>query len=76
MWLYSGTFYNRCRISEAPLTDGTWPIDTNYPRPCSMNKHYGYQCPTTEDGVKLYCGNAVEGGLTLEEDGVYHDAQI
>lgn len=32
---FQGTMYNRCRFSEEPLSDGTWPIDEELEYLCS-----------------------------------------
>lgn len=65
--------YNYCRSTPEPL-NGTkfWPKSENeYGRLCSRFSSGGNKC---EEGS--VCGNPIEFDISLEEDGVYTNANI
>lgn len=69
--LWSSKFYNRCRLTESPLPNSTyWPKSELYTRVCS-NEEWGYKC---EGGT--FCGNPIDFGISLADDGVYSDSYI
>jgi hypothetical protein len=52
--------YNRCRLTEEPVSENYWPIDESIIRRCSKMKYSGFECP---EGT--YCGNPLEFGIPL-----------
>lgn len=39
---YSGTGYNRCRLTQMPDSDGYWPVDPTNTRLCSVSGYGTY----------------------------------
>lgn len=42
---FQGTMYKRCRMTEEPLPDGTWPIDESLDYLCSQDGQGLMECP-------------------------------
>ena len=42
---FQGTMYRRCRFTEEPLDDGTWPYDTDIETLCSPDGSGLLACP-------------------------------
>jgi hypothetical protein len=68
--LFEGTLYNSCRVTPEPV-NGVWEKAPGIIRHCSKLALGGYHCPP-----EYYCGNPLEYGISLEDDGVYGDITI
>ena len=63
--------YQRCRFSDTPNEDGTWPIDESIPFLCSQGAMGDYTCPKDR-----YCHAPLDAGLGIEIDDVKNDELI
>ena len=61
---FGSSMYQRCRFSDEPNDDGTWPIDESIYSLCSKDAT-GYQCPADR-----YCHGPQDGGLSVESDDI------
>lgn len=60
---FRGSMYQRCRLSDEPEPDGTWPIDESIDRLCSKDTMGNFQCPPDR-----YCHAPADAGLSVEID--------
>ena len=63
--------YQRCRLTEEPLADGTWPYDELIGHLCSKESMGNFQCPSDR-----FCKEPQDGGLNVEIDDVINDESI
>jgi hypothetical protein len=63
--------YSRCRTTEFPVNATYWPKNEDIIRVCSKNGKGFFTCP--EDN---WCGAPADYGISLEDDGVYKNANI
>lgn len=68
---FGGTMYQRCRFTDTPNLDGTWPIDYDVPFLCSTEAMGNYYCP--ED---RFCHAPGDAGLDISIDDVLNDETI
>lgn len=68
---FGGSVYQRCRFTDTPNADGTWPYDETIPYLCSKESQGNYQCP--ED---RYCHAPLDGNLAMEIDDVANQELI
>ena len=61
---FEGTMYQRCRLTEEPLDDGTWPYDPTIGL-CRKEENGVTQC---KEGT--FCRNPLDGGLDKSVDDV------
>ncbi|CDW83245.1 voltage-gated ion channel superfamily [Stylonychia lemnae] len=62
--LFSGQFYQRCRLTPKPDDFGNWPVDTSIDRLCAYPGSDGwYQCPSTS-----YCGSPADFGMGIDNE--------
>jgi hypothetical protein len=55
--------YWRCRLTDKPIADGSWPIDENITRLCSGTGDGQFYCPNDRTcGHPLYSGYPVPMG--------------
>ena len=55
---FQGTMYRRCRFTEEPLPDGTWPFDEDLEYLCSPDGQGLMTCPENR-----YCKEPGDAGL-------------
>ena len=63
--------YQRCRFTDFPNLDGTWPIDETIDSLCSKDSMGNFQCP-----VDRYCHSPADGGLSNDIDNVLNEQLI
>ena len=68
---FSGTMYRRCRYSEFPNDDGTWPYDTDLEYLCSPDGQGLQSCP-----ADLFCKEPNDAGLPASIDEPQNDPLI
>ena len=68
---FSGNSYRRCRFSEFPLEDGTWPFDPEIDYLCSPDGQGLRSCP--ED---RYCKEPHDANLSKNIDDPLNDSLI
>ena len=64
---FPGTMYHRCRYTEEPLEDGTWPYDPDQAL-CRLEES---NCP-----AGLFCKSPFDGGLSSDIDKPWEDPSI
>ena len=68
---FGGAVYQRCRFTDLPLEDGTWPIDEEIAFVCSKDGSGNFECPEGR-----YCRSPLDAGLGLEIDDLQNDELI
>jgi hypothetical protein len=68
---FEGSMYQRCRLTEFPLDDGTWPYDESIPTLCRKPIQGETQCP-----VGTWCKHPLDGGLDKSVDSPIEQALI
>eukprot|EP00347_Sterkiella_histriomuscorum_P008485 403344914 len=68
---FNGILYNKCRLTEQPVNSTYWPKSKEFTRVCSQAGDGDFVCPNG-----LYCGNPIDYGISLDDDGVYFDERI
>ena len=58
--LFNGLLYNRCRLTEEPISNISWPIIPDNSRRCTTFEKAGYVCPSG-----TYCGNPLNTGYSI-----------
>lgn len=60
--------YQKCRYSDKPNLDGTWPYDKSISHLCSKDSTGNYECPSDR-----YCHSPNDAGLPVDIDDVLND---
>ena len=68
---FEGTMYQRCRLTEVPERNDTWPYDESITGLCRKPENGETQCP---EGT--WCKNPIDGGLPLSVDNVIDMQEI
>ena len=68
---FEGTMYQRCRLTEDPLEDGTWPYDETINSLCRKEKNGETQCLSG-----TFCKHPLDGGLDKSVDDVINQEEI
>lgn len=68
---FSGTMYRRCRFTEFPLEDGSWPFDPELNYLCSPDGAGNMQCPADR-----YCKEPNDADLPSTIDDKYNESLI
>ena len=68
---FQGTMYRRCRFTEFPNEDGTWPIDPEVNHLCSPNNQGTGICPENR-----YCKEPADANLSSGIDDPQNDRLI
>ena len=68
---FGSSIYQRCRFSDEPNGDGTWPFDESVPYLCSKESMGNFECPTNR-----YCHGPQDGNLSKEIDENINDELI
>lgn len=58
---FAGSQHQRCRFTDEPNLDGTWPIDESIENLCSKDSMGTFQCPSDR-----YCHAPIDSGLSTE----------
>ena len=67
---FQGTMYRRCRFTEQPLDDGTWPYDEEIDNLCSADGQGLMECP-----VDRFCKEPADADLPASIDSP-HDQEL
>ena len=68
---FGGSVYQRCRFTDVPNADGTWPFDEDIPFLCSKEAQGNYHCPADR-----YCHSPLDGDLEMTIDDVKNQEMI
>lgn len=68
---FGGSMYRRCRFTEEPLPDGTWPYDEDANTLCSPDGNGMVSCPADQ-----FCKEPLDAGLGSDFDEPQHQTLI